>query len=337
MFIYYTRKVKEYQGQGGGIFFNKLWYNKIDYLDGGSFMKGKQQKADLMLLFIAFAWGLSYLLTDIALVETSPFWLNGIRFIIAFIILFILGRNRLAFPSPKTLFYSLLLGFVLFFVYIGATFGIKYTTLTNAGFLSCITVALVPVFSQFFYGKPVPLKTWVLVLFATIGIALMTLDENFSLKYENLKGDLLCLMCAACYANHLLITEKSLSKNDVDPFQLGTFQMLVCGLLNLAAAFIFEQPSIPSLAPTWISILFLSIFCTAISFIVQPIAQQYTTASHAGVIYTMEPVTAAILAWIFAGEVMNGQNLLGAIILLTSLLIMELGPAIRKKERYKTQ
>lgn len=291
----------------------------------------KQQKADLMLLFITFTWGLSYLLTDIALGETSPFWLNGIRFSLAFIFLLIIGNKRLKNPSKTTVVHSILLGSVLFVVYLGATFGVMNTTLTNAGFLSCITVALVPVFSQLFYGRPVPLKTWILVLVATFGIALMTLDENFALKAETLKGDLFCLLCAASYANHLLITERAVEKEEIDPFQLGTYQMLVCSILNIIFAFIFESPSIPVQSSTLLSIAFLSIFCTAISFVVQPIAQQYTTASHVGVIYTMEPVVAAFLAWAFAGEVMNTRNILGALILLASLLIMELAPLKEKK------
>lgn len=290
-----------------------------------------QQKADIMLLLITFAWGLSYLLTDIALRETSPFWLNGLRFIIAFVLLFLVGHKRLKNPSKTTLQFSLLLGSILFFVYLGATFGVKYTSLTNAGFLSTITVILVPIFSQVFYRKPIGKKTWIIVIFVTFGIALMTLDENFALRPETLKGDILCLMCAASYANHLLITEKAVERSDVDPFQLGTFQMFVCSILNIAASFIFEEPTIPRENSTILSIAFLAIFCTGISFVIQPIAQQHTTASHVGIIYTMEPVVAAALAWAFAGEIMTPRNLFGAAILLGSLLIMELGPIWKKK------
>lgn len=297
-------------------------------------MKNKQQKADLMLLFITFTWGLSYLLTDIALKEISPFYLNGLRFLIAFILILIVGNKKLLNPSKTTIFYSILLGCILFFVYLGATFGVKYTTLTNAGFLSCITVILVPIFSHIFYKRPIALRTWVLVIFATFGIALMTLDENFALKPETLKGDLFCLLCAASYANHLLVTEKAVEQEDLDPFQLGTYQVLVCSLLNIGFSFYFENPIIPVETPTILSIIFLSVFCTGIAFVIQPIAQQYTTASHVGVIYTMEPVIAAGLAWAFAGEVMNTRNLIGAAILLASLLIMEVGPTLRKRKTF---
>ncbi|MCD1147384.1 DMT family transporter [Peptoniphilus sp. KCTC 25270] len=286
-----------------------------------------QRKADLMLLFITITWGFSFLLTDIALKEFSPFFLNAFRFLVGFSVIFLTQFKHMKNPSSTTILYSILTGTVLFCVYLGATFGVKYTTLTNAGFLSCITVILVPIFSQLVYRRPVPSRAWIVVVVATIGIALMTLDENFSINPKNLKGDLLCLFCAASYANHLLITEKAVAIPTVDPLQLGTYQIIVCSILNLICSFIFETPALPSSSTVWMAVLFLAVFCTGISFVVQPIAQQFTTATHVGVIYTLEPVIAGLLAWFVVGEAFNLRKLIGAIILVLSILVMELTPS----------
>ena len=81
---------------------------------------------------------------------------------------------------------------------------------------------------------------------------------------------------------------------------------------------------LPASATTAGCVIFLMIFCTGLPFIVQPIAQQYTSAVHVGVIFTMEPVFACIVAYLFAGERLLPRGYLGALILLLAMLWMEI-------------
>ena len=152
------------------------------------------------------------------------------------------------------------------------------------------------------------------------GIALLTLKDDFSINTAHLKGDLLCLMCAVAYAIDLLLTEKAVAHEEVDAYQLGVFQLGVTGVCNLLLAFLTEQPHLPTTS----TVLFLSIFCTGVAFVLQPLAQRYTTASHAGVIFALEPVFAAFVAAIFANEVLSAKSYLGAALMVTSLFIMEI-------------
>ena len=68
----------------------------------------------------------------------------------------------------------------------------------------------------------------------------------------------------------------------------------------------------------------LSIFCTGMAFIVQALAQQYTTAAHVGVIFCLEPVFNSVVAFFVAHEVLTVQAYLGGILLVASLLVMEI-------------
>ena len=61
-----------------------------------------------------------------------------------------------------------------------------------------------------------------------------------------------------------------------------------------------------------------------VAFVVQPIAMQYTTASHTGVIFALEPVFAAIVAVIFANEILSGKSYLGAALMMASIFVREL-------------
>ena len=292
----------------------------------------KQMRADLLLLLVTLCWGVSYLLMDYSLTDLDPFTLNAFRFLGAFLIAVLFSWKKLAGVSRTTLKYSLLLGMALLVVYIGATFGVKYTTLSNSGFLCALTVIFTPLIGWLFFRRRPDRKLSVVVLICFIGIALLTLGDDFSINTANLKGDLLCVMCALAYAVDLLFTEKAVNKEDVDPYQLGVFQLGVTGALNLLLSFFFETPHFPQTAQIWGAVLFLSVFCTGVAFVLQPVAQQYTTASHVGVIFALEPVFAAIVAFFFAGEVLSARAYFGAFLMLASIFIMEID---FKKFRYE--
>lgn len=284
----------------------------------------KQVKADLILVLVTICWGVSYYLMDISLAELDPFTLNAHRFLGAFVIAGIFSWKKVLTVNRTTLKYSLLVGVALVFVYMGATFGVKYTSLSNSGFLCALTVIFTPIINRLVFRKRAGAKLTLVVIMCFVGIALMTLKDDFSINTENLRGDMLCLMCAVAYAVDLILTERAVSHEEVDAYLLGVFQLGVTGILNFMLAFIFETPHFPETAGVWGSVIFLSVFCTGIAFVLQPVAQQYTTASHVGVIFTLEPVFAAIVALVFAHEVLSVKAYIGALLMLASIFVMEI-------------
>ena len=284
----------------------------------------KQVKADLILVLVTMCWGVSYYLMDISLAELDPFTLNAHRFLGAFVIAGIFSWKKVLTVNRTTLKYSLLVGVALVFVYMGATFGVKYTSLSNSGLLCALTVIFTPIINRLVFRKKAGAKLTLVVIMCFVGIALMTLKDDFSINTENLRGDMLCLMCAVAYAVDLILTERAVSHEEVDAYLLGVFQLGVTGILNFMLAFIFETPHFPETAGVWGSVIFLSVFCTGIAFVLQPVAQQYTTASHVGVIFTLEPVFAAIVALVFAHEVLSVKAYIGALLMLASIFVMEI-------------
>ena len=269
---------------------------------------------------------------DVSLTDMGPFTLNAYRLLGAFVIGGLLSLRKLKGINKQTLKYSLLIGSVLVFVYIGATFGVKYTTLSNSGFLCALTVIFVPIIEILVLRKKPQKKIIFAVTMSLIGIMMLTLKDDFSINMANLRGDLLCILGATAYAIDLILTEKAVSHEEVDAFQLGVFQLGVTGVYMLAMSFIFEQPHLPTTPMIWGSVIFLSIFCTGVAFIVQAIAQQYTTAAHVGIIFTLEPVFAAVVAYFFAGEVLTVKSYLGAVIMMAALFVTEIDFSGKKRE-----
>ena len=295
----------------------------------------------MMLVMVTLCWGISYYLMDLALTDLDPFTLNALRFLGAFAVAGLLSFKKVKTVNRTTLKYSLLVGAALVFVYIGATFGVKYTTLSNSGFLCALTVVFTPLIAWIFLQQKLDRKMTLSVVICFIGIALLTLKDDFSINMENLKGDSLCIMCAVAYAVDLLLTEKAVSHEKVDAYQLGVFQLGVTGVCNLILALIVETPHFPTAPNVWGAVLFLSIFCTGVAFVVQPVAQQYTSASHVGVIFALEPVFSGIVAFALAGEVLSAKAYFGAVLMISSIFIMEidfskLAARIRKGKKKET-
>lgn len=277
-------------------------------------------KADIMLLIVTLFWGVSYWLIDISLTEVGPFTLNALRFLIAFFIALIFAFPKLKTINGITLKYSAVIGTALLFVYIGATFGVKYTSLSNAGFLCALTVVITPILAFFFLKQKPEKKLAVVVVMSLFGIALLSLKDDL----KPALGDIFCIMAAFAYAVDLLMTEVAVKKEAVNVFQLGVFQLGFTGLFNLIISLFVETPALPHTPDVWTAVLFLSVFCTGLAFIVQVLAQQYTSASHVGVIFSLEPVFAGVVAFFLAGEILSPRAYVGAALLVSGLFVMEL-------------
>lgn len=280
-----------------------------------------QLKADMMLMLVTLGWGVSYFMMDLCLEEIDPLTLNTFRFLGAFAVAWLIAAKKAIHVSRMTLKYAFFASLSLIVVYIGATYGVKYTSQSNAGFLCSTAVIFTPIIT-FLVKRIVPEKKILfVVLLCTVGMAMMSLDTHLRVA----SGDILCLMCGMTYSVFLLINEAGVRHEEVDAFHLGIYQMGFTGIWMLLLALVFEDIRLPQTGACWASLIFLTVFCTGIAFIAQVISQQYTTATHVGVIFTLEPVFAAIVAFFFAGERLLPRAYIGMAMMLVSILIMEVG------------
>ncbi|MGX5632027.1 DMT family transporter [Bacillus thuringiensis] len=259
-----------------------------------------QLKADLGLLLVTFFWGASILLTKLGLDGIEEYNLIALRFIIAFLLSGLIFYKHLFKIDFKTVKYAFILASVLFIVYIFATFGTKYTSVSNAGFLLCLTVIFIPILSAIFLKHIPEKKVIVGIILTIIGIGLLTLTSEFKIG----NGDIFCILSALFYAIHVIITG-SVTKH-VNSIALGVVQLGFVGLFSLIFA-----------------------------FIVQVIAQQYTTPTHTGLIFSLEPVFSTGFAFVFTGETLTGKGYLGATLILLSVLIAELDFKSLLRPNYK--
>lgn len=300
-------------------------------------MNKNQVKADLALLIVTIAWGVSFLLTKNALVGLETFNFLTVRFGIATLVSVVIFLKDMIRMSRKTLLLGISVGSVMFAAYALQTVGITLTTISKSAFITGTSVLMVPLFMALFL-KRIPDRSSLLGAFmAFAGLGLMTLtggSADVGAAGSLNLGDLLTLIAAVGFALYILAVGKYTTQVDSIPFaivQLGTVAVF-SGITSL----LFETPIVPTGSETWFAILFLAIVCTSLAFIVQNVAQKYTTSTHTALIFSGEPVFAAMFAYVMIGEVLGRNGVIGGGLILAGMLVAELNLVDKLKKRQGT-
>ena len=271
-------------------------------------------KYNIYMFVVTIFFGMTYVLTKICLNYTKEFHIISFRFLIAFVVSLVFLYKKIFPIKRREFFYSLLLGGLLFLIFITMTIGVKYTTATNASFLISLSVIFIPFFSWVF-NKEKPKKSIFLVLIIVlIGIMLLTLDKNLELHI----GDILCLICSLLFSFHILITERFVKSNN--PITLGVLQFGEVAILSFLVQYPIEKFTLPKDEKFWISLLILSVFCTVLAYIIQTVSQKKLSSTLIGLILSLEPIFSGIFGYFFLNEYLTFQQYIGAFLLLISVI-----------------
>ena len=276
-----------------------------------------QIKGDLALLIITVIWGSTFVLVKQGIAEIPVYNFLAIRFGIAFFLLAIIYYKKLLKINWATFISSSIVGLALFLGYAFQTVGLQYTTASKSGFITGFTVVLVPLFQAFLLKNPPKRSVIAGVILAFIGLILLTTNIDLSINI----GDIYTFFCAISFALQIVFVTKFGSKVDYET--LTTIEVGLVALLSAIFSLFFENPVIPTQAITWTSILITSIFATSLAFAVQNKMQQLTTPTHTALIFSAEPVFAAVFDYILLGEIITGRSLIGSLLILSGMLLAE--------------
>jgi drug/metabolite transporter (DMT)-like permease len=276
--------------------------------------------ADLALLAVAGFWGLTFPLGKLVLTSLGPFTYLAVRFTIG-ALLMVTGfpSDRLAMPWQRWV-QALGVGTVFFLGYALQTVGLRLTTASKAAFITGLSTVIVPVISTVWLRRPPRAGVLAGILLATGGLGLLTLTEAVVVE----TGDWLVLGCAICFALHIVLVGRL--ARAIAPLAFATAQVVPVGLLSTLAA-MPEGPLAPLVSAgvgVWAMIVFMAATGTVFAMLVQTWAQRYTTPSHVGLVFTFEPVAAALAAYLILGEVLSARQAAGAALILAGILASEL-------------
>ena len=267
---------------------------------------------------IAIIWGASFVAVKTALDFSSPFLFLTLRFFLASAILFLLFRKKITKIDPTTLKAGLFVGLLVGIGYGSQTLGLDYTTASKSAFITGTFVILVPIFSIFF-EKIIPRKLlWVGVAFAVTGLYLLTSPEGGEFNI----GDKFTAIGAVAFGAHTVALQ--IYSKRCDFIQLTFLQVIVTAFIGLFSTLLFETPRFEANF-TLISIITgTAIFPTLLCFYIMTKYQRYTSSTRAAIIYSFEPVSGALFAYLILGEILGIRGLSGAILIFVGMLLSEL-------------
>lgn len=288
----------------------------------------KSWVADVTLLLIAFVWGTTFLIVQQAISALPPNAFNAVRFTIAALFLLIVQlafyrRSWKQWRGPL-IRAGMILGFWLCLGYALQTVGLLYTTPSKAGFITGLSVVLVPLLTLLLMKERVKPAAIVGVILAAVGLYLLTQNQSFSLNV----GDILVFGCAICFAMQIVFTGKYAPHYPALP--LAITQLGTVAVLSWLYAFFFEDwrlafdPDILFLPEVATGLIITSIFATALAFLAQTALQKQTSSTRVALIFALEPVFAALTSYVFIHEVLNGRQLIGCLMIFTGMILAEL-------------
>lgn len=292
-------------------------------------MLSKTQKADMALILVTIFWGTGFPVTKFALLSIPPLYHIGLRFFIAAALLSLIFFKKMLQLDKSIIKPAALMAVLLFATYALQTIGLLYTTASKSAFYSGLAVLFVPFIHFFFHKIRIKSNTLVSTAFAVLGLFLLSFSGNM---FSFTIGDFMTVLCSAIYAVLLLLTSDYVK--DHDATQLAIVQMAFVSLLAFASAVVFERWSTPMSMLGFQSLMFSAVLCTAFAFWMQATAQQFTSASHVALIFTMEPVFGALTSWLMLGEHLGIKGLIGGLLIISAMLVAELDfTALFKKQK----
>jgi len=285
-------------------------------------------RADLSLAFCTLLWGATFVVVKNSLDHASVFIFLAARFSVAALLMLAWSYRIFRQLEPQELFAGFRLGFFMFMGYAFQTAGLQYTTPAKSGFVTGSSVVLVPLLLGLFWGKRLTLGAYAGAFVAVVGLYFLTIPSQ-GVAYLN-RGDVLTFVAAGLYAVHIILVGEYTREHSAKALSL--IQVAACAAMAWvaagSAAAIRWQPA--RFAWRWelvLGILICAVFATAVAFSIQLWAQQYTTPSHAAILFTLEPVFAVITSYILIGERLSGRAVLGAVFVFAGILVAELlGP-----------
>lgn len=305
----------------------------------------KQQiplKNSLLLLLAAIIWGIAFVAQSVGMDYVGGFTFNAVRSLIGAAVLVplilvfeskkstdtttakIASHSR---PTSNTVSYiqkrkdliigGISCGICLCLASNFQQFGIKYTSVGKAGFITACYIVIVPVIGLFL-GKKCSKFIWAAVVMSLVGLYLLCITDGFSVG----KGDLLVLVCAFLFSVHILVIDHFSPK--VDGVKLSCIQFLTCGILSGIPALLFEHPELSSILAAWQPILYAGVMSCGVAYTLQIIGQKNMNPTVASLILSLESCISVLAGWVLLGQQLSAKEILGCVIMFAAIILAQL-------------
>lgn len=312
----------------------------------------KQMISAAELLLTAFIWGVAFVAQSVGMDYIGPFTFNCVRSVIGGLvliplILFLRKRNKNKTVEAsgtqdlsggqisaniqnapnqelETQAYrkNTILGGICCGIFLAAAssfqqFGIMYTTVGKAGFITALYIVIVPILGIFMKKKAAPI-VWVSSVIAIIGFYMLSISGQVSIN----KGDILVLICAVLFSVHILVIDYFSPKGD--GVTISCIQFITCGVICGICMLIFENPQISNILEAYVPILYAGIMSCGVAYTLQIVGQKNMDPTVASLILSLESVFSALAGWLILNQQLSTKELIGCALVFAAVLLAQL-------------
>lgn len=284
-----------------------------------------------MLFVSTIIWGSSFFILKNTLDEVPVYFLLTVRFLGAAVLMSIVCFKKLKKINWKYIWTGLLTGVFLGFAYIFQTIGLMHTTPGTNAFLTTVYCILVPFMTWLVMKKKPDIFKVVSAVICIGGIGLVCLDGG-GMSFSFL-GEGFTLICGVFFGMQMVAIEVWGKDIDIVLHTIIQFfgAFLVCFIFFLC----FEKMPEHISNTSWLSIGYVSVFATAVTFMFMSIGIKYTSASYSSLVLCLEAVFGVMFSIIFYHERLSLQVAIGFAVIFIGVVINETELSFLFKKRYK--
>ncbi len=274
------------------------------------------------LLMAAFIWGTTFAAQSAGMDRIGPFTYGSARFFLGLLTLaglwLVTGGPSRREESLRSFRVGLGAGCLMFAASALQQYGMLYTTVGKASFLTCLYLVMVPLCGVFLHQHIRP-EHWTGAMLAVAGLYFLCLRGGLTLN----RGDALELCGAFFWTAHILFIDRYASRAEAIAMSLA--QVFVVFLLNTATAAAFETVRPEDVAAAWFPIFYAGVLSTGVAFTLQIVGQREADPAPAAVIMSLESVFGTLAGWLVLGEVLSPREVLGCVLMAAGMVVTQAG------------
>lgn len=296
-------------------------------------MSKGQIRNSFLLLITATIWGISFVAQSVGMDHVGPFTFNGLRLLMGGIVLlpFVAFNSHRAKKRGEKIDKKILLvggiacGLALCLASTIQQFGVMYTTVGKAGFITSFYIVLVPILGLFLRKRTGP-WIWAAVALALVGLYLLCINGEFDIN----KGDLLILICSFCFSIHILVIDYFSPK--ADGITLSCIQFFTSGIICTICMFIFETPNWADIMAAAVPLVYAGVFSCGIAYTLQVVGQKGMNPTVASLILSLESCISVLAGWLLLNQRLTSRELIGCVIMFAAIILAQLPDKRKPKE-----
>ena len=204
-------------------------------------------------------------------------------------------------------------------------FGLQYTTVGKAGFITACYIVIVPVIGLFF-GKKCSRLMAAAVALSLAGLYLLCMtggDGGIN------RGDILMLVCAFLFSVHIMVIDYFSPM--VDGVKMSCIQFFVSGILSGAGMLLFEEPRVSQMLAAWMPILYAGVMSCGVAYTLQIVGQKGMNPTVASLILSLESSISVLAGWVILGQQLSSREILGCVLMFGAIILAQVPVGEKKR------